>query len=265
MNENRLKDIMYELLQNPIRENFSNFINNHTGEDDCIDFKKQWIEYFKIAQIVLGIANSGGGIIVFGVDETDSNSYIPCGLNEIKEKGEAYKSIRNYIPKKLNITIEDFDYTGEDYSKLKDKKYQVIFIIPKEEDLPYVCEKDGEKLKSGAVYIRRGTETHQANYDELNNLITAKIKACDKDYSDLNLEEQIEQLKVLYKSIDKKVKSQNLSTKVLLSSVLSSVNILGGSSYTNNPKYPVEDYDDFISLMIEEKKKHIKKTLDVNF
>ena len=38
------KDIIYSLLQEPTLDNFREFIKNHTGEHNSIDFKKQWVE-----------------------------------------------------------------------------------------------------------------------------------------------------------------------------------------------------------------------------
>ena len=64
-----LKDIVYELLQEPTLDRFREFFQAQTGEHDAIDFKRQWIEGAALAKEMLALANSGGGIIVFGVEE----------------------------------------------------------------------------------------------------------------------------------------------------------------------------------------------------
>ena len=36
------KDELYEILTNPTRENFRVLLQNHLGEEDYLDFKKEW-------------------------------------------------------------------------------------------------------------------------------------------------------------------------------------------------------------------------------
>ena len=46
----QMKDIVYGLLQEPTLDKFREFIKNHTGEHNSIDFKKQWIEGNQLAK-----------------------------------------------------------------------------------------------------------------------------------------------------------------------------------------------------------------------
>ena len=68
-NSGKIKEMVYDVLQNPTRENFIDILDNGLGEQDNLDFKVQWIEAQKLAEILLGIANSGGGAIILGVKE----------------------------------------------------------------------------------------------------------------------------------------------------------------------------------------------------
>ena len=63
----QLKDIVYNLLQEPTLDNFRVFLHSQTGEHNTIDFKGQWIEGAALAKEILALANSQGGIIVFGI------------------------------------------------------------------------------------------------------------------------------------------------------------------------------------------------------
>ena len=40
----QLKDIVYELLQEPTLDTFRKFVHSQTGEHNSIDFKKGWTE-----------------------------------------------------------------------------------------------------------------------------------------------------------------------------------------------------------------------------
>ena len=61
-----LKDIVYALLQEPTLDKFREFLRSQTGEHNSIDFKKEWIENAELAKMMLAMANTQGGIIVFG-------------------------------------------------------------------------------------------------------------------------------------------------------------------------------------------------------
>lgn len=67
------KELVYNILQEPTREKFIDILYNGFGEQDNLDFKEQWIGPQKIAEIILGIANSGGGALIFGVKEPDES------------------------------------------------------------------------------------------------------------------------------------------------------------------------------------------------
>ena len=69
-----LKDIVYALLQEPTLDKFREFLRSQTGEHNSIDFKKEWIENAELAKMMLAMANTQGGIIVFGVSENEDKS-----------------------------------------------------------------------------------------------------------------------------------------------------------------------------------------------
>lgn len=95
MSEKKLdiKESMYRFLQEPTRENFTGLVFNGIGEQDGIDFKKVWIEEQKLAEIILGMANMGGGVIIFGIDEKDNGTIEAVGLEKIIDKEKQYSKI----------------------------------------------------------------------------------------------------------------------------------------------------------------------------
>ena len=82
-NSGKIKEMVYDVLQNPTRENFIDILDNGLGEQDNLDFKVQWIEAQKLAEILLGIANSGGGAIILGVKENEDGTLESIGLSLI--------------------------------------------------------------------------------------------------------------------------------------------------------------------------------------
>lgn len=93
-----------------------------TGEHNSIDFKKQWIESATLAKEILALANTKGGIIVFGVAENEDNSICIDELAEIKDKAVISNEIKNFISSNLKYEIYDFSYTTSEYEALKNKK-----------------------------------------------------------------------------------------------------------------------------------------------
>ena len=85
-NSGKIKEMVYDVLQNPTRENFIDILDNGLGEQDNLDFKVQWIEAQKLAEILLGIANSGGGAIILGVKENEDGTLESIGLSKIEDK-----------------------------------------------------------------------------------------------------------------------------------------------------------------------------------
>ena len=73
-----IKEYMYRFLQEPTREKFIDLVFDGVGEQDSIDFKKKWIESQKLSEIILGMANTGGGVVIFGVEEKEDEAMPSC-------------------------------------------------------------------------------------------------------------------------------------------------------------------------------------------
>ena len=111
----QLKDIVYKLLQEPTLDNFREFLHSQTGEHNAIDFKRQWIEDAVLAKEMLSLANSQGGVIVFGVAEKDDKSVSTEGLSAIKDKATISNGIKNFISSNLKYEIYYFSYNTSEY------------------------------------------------------------------------------------------------------------------------------------------------------
>lgn len=254
------KELVYKILQEPTREKFIDIIDNGFGELDNLDFKEQWIDHQKIAEIILGIANSGGGAVIFGVKENDDGTLSATGLNQLEDKEKVHSKIQKFLPDILEFSIYDFDFNGENYSKVNGKLFQILCINSKEIELPYVWKKDSNGAEAGCIFYRRGTKTIKANMQEIQDMIDKRIEAAYMEESSLQLEEHLKQLSTLYNNLmPYKYSLNGLFRGINSLTAIGSARIAG----TKNPCYPDESYEEFIARMIEQKKKKIEKVLDL--
>lgn len=193
------KDVMYEFLANPTRENLMEVLDNHLGEENYWDFKERWPSDINLVKLILAIANSGNGCVVIGVRENPDNTYDPVGIDRFRDKAKLSDSIFRYVPDRLQITFKNYDYAGAAYPEVRGKKFQAIIIESSDKDLPYICEKSGEKIMSGDIYVRSHTKNVRAKYAEVDKLVRRKVKALRLIDSSTTLEEHLQQLKVLYR------------------------------------------------------------------
>lgn len=254
------KELVYKILQEPTREKFIDIIDNGFGELDNLDFKEQWIDHQKIAEIILEIANSGGGAVIFGVKENDDGTLSATGLNQLEDKEKVHSKIQKFLPDILEFSIYDFDFNGENYSKVNGKLFQILCINSKEIELPYVWKKDSNGAEAGCIFYRRGTKTIKANMQEIQDMIDKRIEAAYMEESSLQLEEHLKQLSTLYNNLmPYKYSLNGLFRGINSLTAIGSARIAG----IKNPCYPDESYEEFIARMIEQKKKKIEKVLDL--
>ena len=243
------KDSLLDFFKEPTIQKFKEFLQQHIGENNSIDFKEKWISFDSIAKIVLGIANSGGGCVVLGVQEV-SGAFISKGLEngDKVDPADFIKKISKFIPDKIipGINLHDFNYDDDVYGKLQGKCFQVIMIEVQEKDLPVICKSDSKSTNKGDIYTRRGTSTEKVNYDELQEIISKRV---DTQYSktlEIKLEEELNQLKALYDAIPLTVNRNSYTA--------------WGNNYAmvllnqqSNTVFPKETYEQFLVRMINKK------------
>lgn len=263
-----LKDLTYELLTEPTLDHFREFMRNQTGEHNSIDFKEIWIEKSKLAKEILAIANSGGGILVFGVKENTDNSFDFTGLTDLVDEAQLSNDLKAFISSNLEYTLHSFTYEDSEYKKLLGKKFQILVIEDKPEFLPYISLKDGAYIKGTTIYVRRGTSCEAVNEPELQKILSRRDNyVYPTSGKPLTLKEHLTQLSELYNHISATEVSQ--SEGVISNFAKSLYVALGGDilfgevKEVPNPLYPEEDYEDFIVRMIAEKKKKIERVLDL--
>jgi hypothetical protein len=251
------KDSLLTFLKEPTRENFSTFLEENIGETNNVDFKAEWIEIEKIVQLLLGMANSGGGCIIIGVAENEGTMEIKGITGNIYDSAEFIKKVAKYFPNSLvgNIQLINFFYDHDVYGDLKNKKFQMVYIQLEDEMLPVICEHESRCFKKGDIFIRRGTSTEKINYEELNILISQKVEAINSKVTNEGLQEELQQLKILYDSIPSTISNSSFSA---LKQSQAFLQIFGKRE---NKIYPEESYEQYLVNIIQKKKKKIEKYL----
>lgn len=76
----------------------------NTGEQDNIDFKEEWISNTKLCEIMLGMANCGGGVIIFGIKEKEDGTVDAVGLEKIEDKADIANKCKKFLPENFLFT-----------------------------------------------------------------------------------------------------------------------------------------------------------------
>lgn len=276
MNEKfQIKDRFFDLIaKNPSRDGFSTFLHESCGELNNIDFKGDWIEKGKLAKIILAMANSGGGLIVFGVSENKKDdTFIPDGIEKLKNPAEIEQEISKIVPRNLDYDVFEFVYDNDIYGDFKDKKFQVIVVNDTPERLPFFSQNESTDIEKDVVYVRRGTSCVKATDRDFEHLIQRRIENIFKETSDMSLKEHLDQLQFLYDQIPKTkrvlVKRGTQFSGAITGLAMLSERMTGMFGEPDvyedleNDNYPSENYEEFLVRMIDMKKLKIEKILDL--
>ena len=260
----QIRDIVYKLLQEPTLDNFREFLQNQTGEHNAIDFKREWICKDKLAKLMLALANYGGGVVVFGVQENENKTFSCEGLKALNGKEHVKDEVKAYISTNLKYEIYDFTYQSSEYKSLEGKNFQMLVVEDTPEFLPFISHKESTDIKDAAIYIRRGTSDEMVNEQELEDILKRRNQHMFPATGvRLALQEHLSQLKTLYKNIKSdKLTGEDTSGIKTFFELLSGVS-LAKQNAKENPYYPKESYDEFVAGMIDKKKKKIERVLDL--
>ena len=170
------------------------------------------------------------------------------------DKSIISSKIKKYLPKELKFDILDFNFTGENYSKLPNRLFQILFIFSKNENLPYPLETGFEKIERGTIFYRKGTETLLADTEAYNVMFSKRINAEKTIQKSLEFKDHLEQIKLLYEYY----------TKASLYGDYSNSVILGFALFQKDIFNQRDSFEKFLSEMIEKKKKKIEEILEIS-
>lgn len=254
---NPLKEEFARFFEYPSRDGLRNVLKNNLGESAYLEFKRQWPEDFKLAKHVLAIANCGGGCIVIGVDEADNSSLVPVGLELLREKSKVDQGLRRYVPENLaiNLLVMDFGYQESEYPRLKGKSFQAVFIPDLPGDIPFLSTKEIDRFQPNTIFVRRMASTEEANYEELQRIISRRIETQHSSSPALNLSKHLIELRLLHEELDHFHLQYRHGNPIALMLLARPTVTIDGADVS------VEAYEDFLAIEIIAKQEKITKLL----
>lgn len=172
----KIKEKIIEKAKNAKRE--SKYIEFKDRFD--VNFSQHWCEIIKD---IVAIYNSGGGCIVFGINNDGS----PSGYDVSSVLGLDPAIITDKIAKYTDIQFSDFEI--EEIEK-RGHKIAILIIYPTE--VPIIFTKPGtysigdSKQKTafgrGTIYFRHGAKSEPGNYYDLEKAIERRIEKIKKSW-----------------------------------------------------------------------------------
>jgi hypothetical protein len=247
----RYKEDFARFFESPSREGLRDLLQGQLGELDAVDFKQIWPAASKIARHVLGLANTRGGCLIAGIAENKDKTFEPVGLDSFWDKADVQKSIKKYLPAQLRFDVLNFSYEDSEYPKLIGKKFQVLIVDDTPDYIPFIARCDGDGIRENALYVRRGTNTEEANYEELQEIINRRVETGYSSRGEFDLNKHLSELNALYGHIEPAVNPYD---------ELDYFHSLDAGAEPN-PLYPKESFESFVRKLIVEKKRLIQKTI----
>jgi predicted HTH transcriptional regulator len=256
--ENRkgLKEAFAVFFENPSRESLRKLLIDHTGEHDDLDFKSALITPPILAKHIIAMANKAGGVIVFGVKETENGKFESVGIG-LNDKTHFLRDINAYVPDKLSYEVIDFNFNEIEYTEIKGKSFRVVIIEYSPEYIPFLSKKDGEGIKKNLIYVRKNASSDMAEYNDLQDIFNRRLETSFSSAREISLTEHFKELKEIYSLIKKGF----WYDPTIFSKIDLNLNYDSSSKYIDNPKYPKEDYDDFVVRMLDLKKSVIESII----
>ena len=255
--ENRkgLKEAFAVFFENPSRESLRKLLIDHTGEHDDLDFKSELINPSVLAKHIIAMANKAGGVIVFGVKETENGKFESVGIG-LNDKTHFLRDINTYVPDKLSYDVIDFNFNEIGYTEIKGKSFRVVIIEYSPEYIPFLSKKDGEGIKKNLIYIRKNASSETAEYNDLQDIFNRRLETSFSSAREISLTEHFKELKEIYSLINKGWWHENFGFYGPPPDDYDS-----SMEFVANPKYPKEDYDDFVVRMLNLKKSVIESII----
>ena len=99
--------------------------------------------------------------------------------------------------------------------------------------------------------MRAQTQSIAANHIEVQKLLNRRIETMHSSQREISIKEHLEELKILYEFIPRRKSQLEGFASIIIESAFTQ----------SNPKYPKESVEEFVSRMIDKKKKMIENLL----
>jgi Putative DNA-binding domain len=251
-----LKEAFAVFFENPSRDSLRKLLIDHTGEHDDLDFKSASITPPILAKHIIAMANKAGGVIVFGVKETENSKFESVGL-ELNDKTPFLRDINAYVPDKLSYEVIDFNFTETEYTEIKGKSFRVVIVEYTPEYIPFLSKKDGAGIQKNLIYIRKNSSTETAEYNDLQDIFNRRLETSFSSAREISLTQHFKELKEIYSLINRGWWHDYSGFYSPPPDDYDDPSM----EFVANPKYPKEDYDDFVVRMLTLKKSVIESII----
>ena len=239
-------------FEQPTRETLRSLLQFPVGESARLDFKLKWPAFPRLARHVLGMGNAGSGCLVIGVEEKDDGTLETVGLEKPTDEADVRKGILRFVPSELKYDVLTFAYEASEYPSLVGKTFQVVLVDGLPQYLPLMSKvSSGDDIRASTVYVRRGSATEEANYEELQELLNLRVETGYSSRREVGLKEHLADLKTLYGEVPR-----FYAMSSVFAGLVGAINTVLSSQ--PNPNYPQEDYESFVARMIEAKRRLIE-------
>lgn len=294
-----MKKLTTQLIQGQLREEtkqliisgdatrFRQFLESSLTELNHVDFKEEDdLEPKKLAKHILGLANTGGGCLIFGVsDGSSTEGPKPVGCIELQDPTKVKSQLNKLLTSELVQNITFFDYDAKDVGGINEgRRFRAMFVEPDALHLPYYALRNstgGEGLDANTVYVRRHGASAPANHKDIESLVLQKQIARSPVAHALTLDEDLKQLACLYDHIKptksirvprevdattadvlpKEIVNFHTNISSILGPFLKAINAGTELKEEPNQDYPSESFDAFVASAIRLKKKKILKNV----
>jgi hypothetical protein len=149
-----------------------------------------------------------------------------------------------------------FSFNEVEYTKIIGKSFRVVIVEYTPGYIPFLSKKDGTDIQKNLIYIRKNASSEQAEYNDLQDIFNRRLETSFSSAREISLTEHFKELKEIYSLL-----SKNIITTKDMYSFIDTMRILSMSESKPNPKYPKEDYDDFVVRMLNLKKSVIESII----
>lgn len=260
------KEAFATFFESPSRDGLRKLLLDNTGEYNDLDFKRDLYQNVRdLVPDILAMANTEGGVIVFGIDEVEKSKLEPVGivLAEKDDKTKVKSELSNYLDNRLKYEIVDFAYAESEYEKIKNKKFRVIVVEYDPRYIPFLSRKESIDTASkkgvwkDVIYVRHNASTTKADYFQLQDIFNRRLETSFDSTREISLTEHFQELKQIYELISRGHWINEYEDMLYEASRM-------GCFYEENPDYPQEDFDEFVARMIALKKSVIESLIKSN-
>ncbi|NWF95644.1 MAG: hypothetical protein HXY34_05845 [Candidatus Thorarchaeota archaeon] len=171
----------------PLGDLMIDYLHGSLVEWANVDFKltidiSRDSDFAKIAEDIFGMANFGGGWLMFGYDEPRKGKIIPRGLDDTFSLDQAslQEKFRSYASDDVDIEVRQFQREVDDDGKKVQRLFLAMFVHPSKSLLVpkkqgFYIDASGRKkivFEADDIITRRGTQTVKASEREKQEIRT---------------------------------------------------------------------------------------------